>query len=44
MQLGDQVYELVSAHFKARKPGTVFGEGGAQVGVTIEQLLAKERR
>ena len=31
-------------HFKARRPGTIFGEGGSQVGVTIEQLLAKERQ
>ena len=44
VELGDKAYELVTAHYKARKPGTVFGEGGAQVGVTIEQLLAKERQ
>ena len=44
VQLGDKAYELVTAHYKARKPGTVFGEGGAQVGMTIEQLLAKERQ
>jgi phosphate transport system substrate-binding protein len=42
--LGDEGYRLVAEHFKARRPGTVFGEGGAQVGVTIEQLLSKERQ
>ena len=35
---------LVAEHFKARRTGTIFGEGGSQVGVTIEQLLAKERQ
>lgn len=43
VQLGDQVYQLVREHFTARKTGTVFGGGGAQVGVTIEELLSKER-
>ena len=42
VELGDQVYQLVRAHFSSKKMGTVFGEG-PQVGVTIEQLLAKER-
>jgi phosphate transport system substrate-binding protein len=42
VQLGDEGYRLVAEHFKKRQPGTLF-EGGAQVGVTIEQLLAKER-
>ena len=44
VQLGDEGYRLVAEHFKARRPGTIFGEGGSQVGVTIEQLLAKERQ
>jgi phosphate transport system substrate-binding protein len=43
VQLGDEGYRLVAEHFKKRRPGTLFGEGGSQVGVTIEQLLAKER-
>jgi phosphate transport system substrate-binding protein len=43
VQLGDPVYQLVRQHYRARKTGTVFGQGGAQVGVTIEQLLSKER-
>jgi phosphate transport system substrate-binding protein len=42
VELGDQVYQLVRAHFANKKMGSVFGEG-PQVGVTIEQLLAKER-
>jgi phosphate transport system substrate-binding protein len=44
VQLGAKGYELVAAHFKARRAGTVFGEGGAEVGMTIEQLLSKEQR
>lgn len=41
--LGQEGYTLVAEHFRARKFGTVFGTGGSQVGVTIEQLLARER-
>src|SRR5687768_10922518 len=44
VQLGDEGYRLVAEHFKSRRQGTIFGEGGSQVGVTIEQLLAKERQ
>lgn len=44
VQLGGEGYRLVGEHFKARRPGTLFGEGGSQVGMTIEQLLAKERQ
>jgi phosphate transport system substrate-binding protein len=36
VQLGDAGYRLVADHFKARRAGTLFGEGGSQ-------LLAKER-
>lgn len=43
VQLGDEGYRLVAEHFKARRPGTIFGEGESQVGLTIEQLLSKER-
>lgn len=43
VELGREDYPLVAAHFKARRLGTIFGEGGSRVGVTIEQLLAKER-
>lgn len=42
--LGDAGYQAVAGHFKQRRTGTLFGEGGSQVGVTIEQLLAKERQ
>ncbi len=41
--LGEAGYKLVTEHFTARREGTVFGEGGSQVGLTIEQLLSKER-
>lgn len=41
--LGDAGYKLTTEHFAARKTGTVFGSGGSQVGVTIEQLLSRER-
>lgn len=41
--LGDQGYRLVADHFAKRVPGTLFGEG-SQVGMTIEQLLDKERQ
>jgi phosphate transport system substrate-binding protein len=44
VQLGDEGYRLVAKHFASRRQGTMFGEGGSQVGVTIEQLLAKERQ
>ena len=44
VQLGDEGYRLVAEHFKTRQSGTLFGEGGSQVGLTIEQLLAKERQ
>ncbi|MBA3270706.1 MAG: PstS family phosphate ABC transporter substrate-binding protein [Acidobacteria bacterium] len=43
VQLGDEGYRLVGQHFKTRRPGTLFGDGNSQIGMTIEQLLAKER-
>jgi phosphate transport system substrate-binding protein len=42
--LGAAGYQLVSEHFKARKTGSVFEKGGSQVGLTIEQLLARESK
>jgi phosphate transport system substrate-binding protein len=42
--LTEEGYKLARAHFEKRTPGTVFGAGGSQVGVTIEQLLAQERK
>jgi phosphate transport system substrate-binding protein len=42
--LGDHGYQLVAAHFTARKTGSVFEHAGSQVGLTIEQLLARESK
>lgn len=42
--LGDQGYRLVAEHFTARKTGSVFEHAGSQVGLTIEQLLARETK
>jgi phosphate transport system substrate-binding protein len=42
--LGPQGYALVTAHFTARTTGSVFENAGSQVGLTIEQLLDRERR
>lgn len=36
-----KAYELARQRFAKRVPGSVFGGGGATVGVTIEDLLAK---
>jgi phosphate transport system substrate-binding protein len=43
VQLGEPVYALVRQHYGAKKTGSAFAEGGSQVGMTIEQLLSKER-
>ena len=43
IQLPDQIYQIAQTHFDERKVGTAFGTGGSQVGMTLEQLLAKER-
>jgi phosphate transport system substrate-binding protein len=43
IELTPQIYELAKKHFADRKVGTAFGEGGSQVGMTLEALLAKER-
>ncbi|MBI4265424.1 MAG: PstS family phosphate ABC transporter substrate-binding protein [Acidobacteria bacterium] len=43
IELTPQIYELVERHFAERRVGTAFGEGGSQVGMTLEQLLAKQR-
>ena len=43
VELTPQLYELVKKHFTERKLGTAFGSGGSQVGVTLEQLLAREK-
>jgi phosphate transport system substrate-binding protein len=43
VQLTDPIYELAQKHFAERRVGTAFGEGGSQVGVTLEDLLSRER-
>jgi phosphate transport system substrate-binding protein len=43
IQLTPQILELARKHFADRKTGTAFGEGGSQVGLTLEALLARER-
>jgi phosphate transport system substrate-binding protein len=41
--LSEQLYRLALEHFNQKKTGTVFG-GEAQVGVKLEELLAKEKK
>jgi phosphate transport system substrate-binding protein len=41
--LGADGYTLASKHFTDGVTGSVFAKGGSQVGLTIEQLLARER-
>jgi phosphate transport system substrate-binding protein len=41
--LGEEAYELIAERRRARWTGTVFGEGGPQVGLTIPELLDKVR-
>jgi phosphate transport system substrate-binding protein len=43
IELTPEIYDLAKKHFADRKVGTAFGEGGSQVGMTLEALLAKER-
>jgi phosphate transport system substrate-binding protein len=43
VELGDEIYQLVRQHFTNRKMGSAFAESGAQVGMTIEQLLSRGR-
>jgi len=43
IELTPQIYELARKHFADRKIGTAFGEGGSQVGMTLEALLAREK-
>jgi phosphate transport system substrate-binding protein len=42
--LGSDGYTLARAHFADRITGSAFASGGSQVGMTIEQLLAREKR
>jgi phosphate transport system substrate-binding protein len=41
--LTPQLYELAQKHFAERKTGTAFGSGVSDIGVTLEELLTRER-
>ena len=43
VELTPAIYDLAKAHFAERKVGTAFGSGGSQVGMTLEDLLAREK-
>jgi phosphate transport system substrate-binding protein len=43
VELTPPLYDLAKQHFTDRKVGTAFGSGGSQVGMTLEQLLAREK-
>jgi phosphate transport system substrate-binding protein len=43
IELTPPIYELARKHFADRRTGTAFGEGGSQVGMTLESLLAREK-
>jgi phosphate transport system substrate-binding protein len=43
VELTPQIYDLAKKHFAERKVGTAFGEGGSQVGLTLEELLTREK-
>ena len=43
IELTPQIYDLARKHFADRRTGTAFGEGGSQVGMTLEALLAREK-
>jgi phosphate transport system substrate-binding protein len=43
VELTPQLYDLAKKHFTDRRVGTAFGEGGSQVGMTVEKLLSREQ-
>jgi phosphate transport system substrate-binding protein len=43
IELTPAIYELARKHFADRKVGSAFAEGGSQVGMTLEALLAREQ-
>jgi phosphate transport system substrate-binding protein len=43
VELTPEIYDLAKKHFAERKVGTAFGEGGSQVGLTLEKLFAREK-
>jgi len=43
VELPSEIYDLARGHFADRRTGTAFGEGGSQVGLTLEELLSREQ-
>jgi hypothetical protein len=43
VELTPQIYDLVKAHLAEKKVGTAFGTGESQVGMTLEDLLARQK-
>jgi phosphate transport system substrate-binding protein len=43
VELTPQIYDLAKKHFAERKVGTAFASGTSQVGLTLEQLFAREK-
>ncbi|MDP1570273.1 MAG: PstS family phosphate ABC transporter substrate-binding protein [Vicinamibacterales bacterium] len=43
VDLGTEGYRLVGEHLASRRLGSAFEHGGSQVGLTLEQLLSRER-
>ena len=43
VELTPEIYDLARAHFAERRVGTAFGEGGSQVGMTLEKLLTRQQ-
>jgi phosphate transport system substrate-binding protein len=43
VELTPQIYDLAKAHFAEKKVGTAFGSGESQVGMTLEDLLARQK-
>jgi phosphate transport system substrate-binding protein len=43
VELTPQIYDLAKKHFAERRTGTAFGDGGSQVGMTLEKLLTREQ-
>jgi len=43
VELTPEFYDLAKQHFSERKVGTAFGAGASTVGVTLEDLLAREK-
>ncbi len=43
VELTPEIYDLARKHFAERRVGTAFGEGGSQVGMTLEKLLTRQQ-